>query len=130
MVQYVVRRVLWSVVMLVLVIASVFVIFFMLPGGAGGRTDDGQSLLAIKFAGKNPRPEIVKQVENRLGLDQPVYVQFGRYVGNAFTGDLGYSYQTQEDVLDALVGRFPATASLAVGAAVLWLVRGVGVGAV
>jgi peptide/nickel transport system permease protein len=128
MLQYVVRRVLWSIVMLVLVIASVFVIFFMLPGGAGGRTEDGQSLVAIKFAGKNPRPEIVKQVEKRLGLDEPVHVQFGRYVGNAFTGDLGYSYQTQEDVLDALIGRFPATASLAFGASIAWLAIGVGIG--
>jgi peptide/nickel transport system permease protein len=122
------RRVLWSIVMLVLVIASVFVIFFLLPGGAGTRTDDGQSLVAIKFAGKNPRPEIVKQVEHRLGLDKPVWFQFGRYVGNAFTGDLGYSYQTQEDVRTALVGRFPATAGLAFGASVLWLVIGVGIG--
>ena len=130
MFQYVVRRVLWSVVMLVLVIASVFVIFFMIPGGAGSRSPDGQSLLAIKFAGKNPRPEIVKQVEQRLGLDQPVHMQFGRYVGNAFTGDLGYSYQTQEDVLDALVGRMPATASLAIGASILWLAIGVSIGVI
>lgn len=130
MFQYVVRRVLWSVVMLVLVIASVFVIFFMIPGGAGSRSPDGQSLLAIKFAGKNPRPEIVKQVEQRLGLDQPIHMQFGRYVGNAFTGDLGYSYQTQEDVLDALVGRMPATASLAIGASILWLTIGVSIGVI
>ncbi|MDQ3983304.1 MAG: ABC transporter permease [Actinomycetota bacterium] len=130
MFQYVMRRVLWSIVMLVLVIAAVFVIFFVLPGGAGTRTEDGQSLVAIKFAGKNPRPEIVEQVEHRLGLDKPVWVQFGRYVGNAFTGDLGYSYQTQEDVRSALVGRFPATASLALGASVLWLAIGVGIGIV
>ncbi|HYP22332.1 MAG TPA: ABC transporter permease [Actinomycetota bacterium] len=128
MAQYVVRRMMWSIVMLVLVIASVFVIFFVMPGGAGGRTADGQSLLAIKFAGKNPRAEVVDQVEKRLGLDQPVVVQFGRYVGNAFTGDLGYSYQTQEDVLDALLGRFPATAGLALGASVLWLAIGVSIG--
>jgi peptide/nickel transport system permease protein len=120
----------WSVVMLILVIASVFLIFFVLPGGAGGKTPDGQSLLAIKFAGKNPRPEIVKQVEERLGLDEPVHMQFVRYVGNAFTGDLGYSYQTQEDVADALFGRMPATAGLALGASIVWLGLGVGIGVI
>lgn len=130
MLQYVIRRLLWSVVMLVLVIASVFLIFFVMPGGAGSRSPDGQSLLAIKFAGKNPRPEIVKQVEQRLGLDQPVHVQFGRYVGNAFQGDLGYSYQTQEDVMDALLGRMPATAGLAFGASLIWLGMGVGIGVI
>lgn len=130
MLQYVIRRVMWSVVMLILVIASVFLIFFVLPGGAGGKTPDGQSLLAIKFAGKNPRPEIVKQVEQRLGLDKPVHEQFVRYVGNAFTGDLGYSYQTQEDVADALFGRMPATASLALGASIVWLGLGVGIGVI
>lgn len=130
MFQYIVRRLMWSVVMLILVIASVFVIFFVIPGGAGSKTPDGRSKVAILFAGKNPRAELVKQVEERLGLDQPVWVQFGRYVGNALTGDLGTSYQTQEEVTDALLGRLPATASLAFGASIIWLAMGVSIGVI
>lgn len=130
MLQYIVRRLMWSVVMLIMVIASVFVIFFVIPGGAGSKTPDGHSLVAVKFAGKNPRTELVEQVEKRLGLDKPVPVQFIKYVGNAATGDLGYSYQTQEDVTDALLGRMPATASLAFGASVIWLGLGVGIGVI
>ncbi|MDQ3952754.1 MAG: ABC transporter permease [Actinomycetota bacterium] len=130
MLQYIVRRLIWSIVMLTLVIASVFVIFFVIPGGAGSKAPDGVSKVAILFAGKNPRPEIVKQVEQRLGLDRPVHVQFARYVGRALRGDLGRSYQTQEDVTDALLGRLPATASLAIGASVIWLGLGVGIGVI
>ncbi|MDQ4025709.1 MAG: ABC transporter permease, partial [Actinomycetota bacterium] len=130
MLQYVIRRLMWSIVMLVLVVASVFVIFFVMPGGAGSKTPDGQYYVAIQFAGRNPRPAIVEQVTNRLGLDQPLHEQFGRYVWNAVQGDLGYSFQTQEPVTQALLGRLPATASLAFGASVIWLVVGVGIGVI
>ena len=128
MLQYIIRRLMWSIVMLTLVVASVFVIFFVI--GAGGKTPSGQSAVAIQFAGKNPRPAIVEQVTKRLGLDQPVHVQFGKYVLNAMQGDLGYSYQTQEPVTKALLGRLPATAGLAFGASIIWLVVGVGIGVI
>lgn len=130
MLQYIIRRLLWSVVMLILVVAAVFVIFYVLPGGSGGKSAEGIPYIAYKFAGKNPRPEIVRDVAARLGLDQPLYVQFGRYIGNAFQGDLGFSYQTQEPVTKAVMRRLPATASLAIGASVIWLVLGVAVGVV
>lgn len=128
MLQYVIRRLMWSVVMLTLVIASVFVIFFVI--GAGGKTPDGQYYVAIQFAGRNPRPVVVQQVTERLGLDQPIHEQFGRYVLNAAQGDLGYSYQTQEPVTQALLARLPATAGLAFGASVIWLTVGVGIGVI
>lgn len=130
MFQYVMRRLLWSIVMLVLVIASVFLIFFVLPGGAGGDAPGGHSKVAILFAGKNPRPELVEQVEKRLGLDQPVYMQFAKYLGRAVQGDLGTSFQTQEEVTGALIRRLPATASLAFGASIIWLVMGVSIGVI
>jgi hypothetical protein len=54
MLQYVIRRMMWAVVMLVAVLALVFVIFFVLPGAAGKVNEDGVSPLAIKIAGKRP----------------------------------------------------------------------------
>jgi peptide/nickel transport system permease protein len=128
MLQYIIRRLLWSVVMLVLVMASVFLIFFVLPGGTGRAGPGGASPVAVMMAGRNPRPELVRNIEKRLGLDQPVYVQFGRYLGNAIQGDLGYSYHTNEPVTQAVVRRIPPTASLAVGASVVWLVLGITIG--
>jgi peptide/nickel transport system permease protein len=127
--QYIIRRLLWSVVMLVLVLASVFLIFFVLPGGTG-RDVEGASPVAVMMAGRNPRPELVRNIERRLGLDQPVYIQFGRYLGNAIQGDLGYSYHTNEPVTKAVMRRVPATASLAIGASVVWLLLGITIGVI
>lgn len=131
MFQYIVRRLLWSLVMVILVTAVVFVIFFVLPGGTG-KNRDGKctSPVAVQMAGRNPRPALVCNIVKRLGLDKPVYVQFGRYVGNAFQGDLGYSYHSGEDVTELILRRLPATASMAFGASVVWLVTGVGIGVI
>ncbi len=130
MFQYVVRRLLWSAVMLVLVIAVVFLIFFVLPGGTGRQEDGRASPVAVMMAGRNPRPALVKNIEERLGLDRPVYVQFGRYIGNALQGDLGYSYQSQIDVREAVFHRLPATISLAFGASIVWLMIGIPIGVI
>jgi peptide/nickel transport system permease protein len=128
MLQYIIRRLLWAVVMLVLVVAVVFTIFFVLPGGTGRRVEGRPSPVAVMMAGRNPRPELVRDIEQRLGLDQPLYVQFGKYIGNAVQLDFGYSYQSNEPVTQAVLHRVPATASLAVGASIVWLVIGIGTG--
>lgn len=130
MLQYIIRRMLWAAGMLILVLAAVFAIFFLLPGAAGKAGEGGASPVAISMAGKNPRPEIVKNVEKRLGLDQPLHVQFGRYLGNALQGDLGYSYQSNEPVTTVIFRRLPPTISLALGASVIWLVLGVSSGVI
>jgi peptide/nickel transport system permease protein len=130
MLQYIIRRLLWAVVMLVLVIAVVFTIFFVLPGGTGRSEEGRASPVAVMMAGRNPRPALVRNIENRLGLDEPVYVQFGRYLKNAATFDFGYSYQTQQEVTQAVLHRLPATISLALGASVVWLIVGVTLGVV
>src|SRR3972149_1824918 len=103
MFQYVVRRLLWAWVMLLVVAATVFLIFFVLPGGTGKQAPGGHSIVAVMMAGKNPRPELVENIEHRLGLDQPVPVQFGRYIWKVFQGDLGYSYQSNQPVREALM---------------------------
>jgi peptide/nickel transport system permease protein len=131
MTQYIIRRMLWAVVMLVLVLALVFAIFFILPGGAGrGQSGKCSSSVAIAMAGRNPRPELRCAITRRLGLDKPVYVQFGRYVWNAVQGDLGFSYHSGEEVTPLILRRAPASASLAIGASVIWLVVGVSIGVV
>lgn len=131
MLQYIIRRLLWASVMIVLVVAVVFVIFFVLPGGTGKQgSGKCSSPIAVQMAGRNPRPELRCAIEKRLGLDKPVYVQFARYIGNAATGDLGYSYHSSEEVTPLILRRIPATASMAVGASVLWLVGGVTVGVI
>ncbi|MDQ3646567.1 MAG: ABC transporter permease [Actinomycetota bacterium] len=125
-----IRRLLWSVVMVVLVISVVFGIFFVLPGGAGKKGAGGYSFVAVSMAGRRPSAANLQDITEKFGLDQPIYVQFGRYLGNAIKGDLGNSYQTNEKVTDAVLRRLPATVSLALGASVIWLVLGVSIGVI
>jgi peptide/nickel transport system permease protein len=130
MVAYLIRRLLWSIVMLILVISIVFLIFFILPGGAGKGDAGGGCPVCIQFAGKNPRPAQIELVKERFGLDKPLYQQYLNYIGNAVQGDLGRSFQTQEEVTDAIFHRLPATAGLAFGASIVWLLMGVSIGVV
>jgi peptide/nickel transport system permease protein len=129
MLQYVIRRALWAIVMLILVLALVFAIFFVLPGGSlHKRAGDKYPPIAYTLAGKHPTEPVVRSIVQRLDLDEPMYVQFGNYVGNAFQGDLGYSYQTHEPVTKALIHRMPPTISLAIGASIVWLLMGCTIG--
>jgi peptide/nickel transport system permease protein len=130
MLQYIIRRLLWAVVMLILVVAVVFTIFFVLPGGTARREEGRASPVAVMMAGRNPRPDIVRDIERRLGLDQPVYVQFWRYISNAARFDFGYSFQSNQPVTEAVIHRLPATISLAVGASIVWLFIGVVTGVI
>ncbi len=130
MLRYLIRRLLWSIVMLVLVISSVFLIFFVLPGGAGKEDAGGGCPVCIQFAGKNPSATQIALVRERFGLDKPLHIQYFRYIGNALQGDLGTSYQTGEEVTDAIFHRLPATIGLAIGASTIWLLMGVSIGVV
>src|SRR5918994_515839 len=117
MLQYVIRRLLWSIVMLLLISLIIFTIFFVLPGGGGQN-------VAVLMAGKNPSPRNDQNITERLGLDDPVYVQFGKFVWNAVQGDLGQDYHNNLPVTEEVFSHVPATASLAIGASVVWLLIG------
>ncbi|GAA2730906.1 ABC transporter permease [Actinocorallia aurantiaca] len=139
MFAFIVRRLFGAVAMLVIVSMVTFGIFFLLPKLAGQTTDQ----LAASYAGKAPTQEAIIDIKERLGLDDPIAVQYGRYVKGIVTGQefsngpsvmecpapcLGYSFRNSEPVLPTLLDRAPVTLSLAVGAAVIWLVAGVGIG--
>ena len=119
MTGYLIRRVLWGVALLVLVAALVFVLFRILP------TADPARLRA----GHSPSPRVVAAVRADLGLNRPLLTQFWIYMRNLFLHfDLGYSYESGASVRSLIFQRLPATISLTVGAAVLWLAIGVPVG--
>jgi peptide/nickel transport system permease protein len=119
MIQYIVRRVLWMVVLLFLVSALTFVIFYALPSADP----------AALRAGRNPNPQLIEQIRHQLGLDKPLYEQYFDYMKKLITkGDFGYSYQNSISVRSQIFQRLPATISLAVGAALLWLTVGILVG--
>jgi peptide/nickel transport system permease protein len=117
MTLYVLRRLLWSVVVLLIVSATTFVIFFAVPGNP-----------AELIAGKYATRQTVAQIEKRLGLDQPKPVQYLRFVARAARGDWGFSYVSQQPVLGTIGQAFPKTLSLTAGAVAIWLLIGIPLG--
>lgn len=113
MLRYILRRVGWMVVLLALVSAVTFVIFFALPSADP----------AALRAGRQASPQLIAQIRTQLGLDDPLYVQYWTYMKSVVLHfDFGFSYQTSQPVREALVSRLPATISMTVGALVLWLI--------
>src|SRR5690348_3310846 len=93
---------------------AVFALFFMVP-----------SNVARTLAGRQATPKTIELIAHRLGLDQPIWKQYWDFISNAFHGDLGYDYYHQVPVTHIMAQALPITISLAVGAAVIWMVLGV-----
>jgi peptide/nickel transport system permease protein len=119
MLAYIVRRLLWVLLLLFVVSALTFIIFYLLPSADP----------AVLRAGRQPDPQLVEQIRHNLGLDRPWYVQYFEYMKKVFLHfDFGYSYQNTISVKEQVFQRLPATISLALGAAVVWLTVGITVG--
>jgi peptide/nickel transport system permease protein len=119
MATYIIRRVLWGVVLLLLVSALTFVFFNLFPSADP----------AVLRAGRNASPQTIAYIRHELGLDKPVYTQFWVYMKNiVLHGNFGYSYYSGASVVSLIKDRLPATVSLTVGAAVLWVLAGIPVG--
>ncbi|HZP36695.1 MAG TPA: ABC transporter permease [Methylomirabilota bacterium] len=112
--RYVLQRILLAVPTLVGVTVISFALTYLLPGNP-----------ALVKAGALATPEVVQDVERRMGLDQPVYVQYWRYVRNLVRGDLGESASTGRPVLEDFRQRVPATLELTLTS--LLIAVGVGV---
>ena len=82
------------------------------------------------LAGRQASEETVAGIRAQLGLDRPLYVQYGRYVGALARGDLGRSYQQRTDVRTLLLSRLPATLQLTAGGIFLELLFGLPLGIV
>ncbi|GAA3721359.1 peptide/nickel transport system permease protein [Spinactinospora alkalitolerans] len=139
MLTYILRRLGAGVLLLAVVTLVTFLIFYVVPRLAGQTTEQ----LATMYVGKAPTPEAIQATIDRLGLDQPLALQFWEFVRGIFVGAeyqfgrdtvqcsapcFGYSFQNYQEVFPELVKRLPVTFSLALGAAVIWLVGGVAVG--
>ena len=126
MTRYIIRRLLYVILVVFAVTAVAYAIFFVLPS-----TDP-----AIAFAGRNPTPELVQEVREQLNLDEPVPVQYGLYVKRLVAGDeygwpgLGLSYNTRSPVRDEVINRASVTLQIAIGGAILWLLLGIPIGVI
>ena len=141
MLIYILRRLGAGLLLLAVVTMVTFGIFYVVPKWAGRTTEQ----LATMYVGKAPTPEAIQATIDRLGLDEPVIMQFGEFVRGIFLGAhyqfgrdtiecsapcFGYSFQTYQEVFPEIVSRLPVTFSLALGAAVIWLVGGIAVGVI
>jgi peptide/nickel transport system permease protein len=119
MAAFIVRRSIGAIIVLAVVSFITFAIFIVVPGGDP----------AERMAGKNATDENIANIRETWGFDQPFYVQYGKMMQKVFSGDL-ISYTTQQNVLQEIKRGLPATISLAVGAAIIWLFFGVLVGVI
>ena len=117
--RYVLRRLAWSALLIILVILLTFIVFYQLPSA------DPAQLRAGRLA----TPELVAEIREKFGLDRPFYEQFWIYMKGVVTDfDLGYSYYKNVSVREEIFARLPASISVALGAFVLWMVIALPVG--
>ncbi|HEY9020681.1 MAG: ABC transporter permease [Paracoccaceae bacterium] len=116
MLGFLIRRIIQSVFVMLAVALIAFMMFRFMG-------DPVNSMVA-----ETATTEERDAVRERLGLDQPLYVQYGRFVARAATGDFGLSWRNARPVSTLLAERFPATAELVLVAAGLSLVLGIPLG--
>jgi peptide/nickel transport system permease protein len=101
--QYLVRRLLQMIPLLLGISIIMFGLIQAAPGGP-----EAMFLESGRFID----PTIIESYRHRLGLDQPVYIQYFKWLGAAVTGDFGLSFSTSRPVSDMIVERLPATLEL------------------
>ena len=79
----------------------------------------------ISLTGEDSSIERQAEVREAIGLNDPVYIQFSRFLGNVIQGDFGISYQLKREVSDLIAERMPATLELVFVSAILAIVVGV-----
>jgi peptide/nickel transport system permease protein len=103
--RYLLKRVL---MLIPIIIGVTFIVFFILSLTPGDP--------AALILGNGATPESIAELREKMGLNDPVIIQYLRYLGNLFTGDLGTSYKTGASVFQEVIVRFPNTFILAVSA--------------
>jgi peptide/nickel transport system permease protein len=114
MLRFVVRRLIGMVLVLFAVSVLVFLIFNVVPN----------SDPAERMAGKNATPQLVASITEEWGFDEGWPQQYATMMKKVFSGDL-ISYEGREDVDERIVEGIPATFSLCIGAAAIWMFFGI-----
>ncbi len=117
MTTYIAKRLLMLLPVLLGISVTVFLIIHLIPGNP-----------AQLMLGERATPEALAALEKQLGLDQPLHVQFFRFLGRVLTGDLGRSIRSNKPVISELAERFPATIELSFFSMFVAVVVGVSAG--
>jgi len=139
MLNFIIRRLITTIFLLIVVSMITFGIFFLIPRLAGQNSAE----LAAQYVGRNPTMSAILQMEAKLGLNDPLVVQYWRFLKGIVVGAhydsgpsqtfcappcFGYSFRTQQPVWPQMMAALPVTISLAAGAALIWLTTGVSIG--
>jgi peptide/nickel transport system permease protein len=117
MLRYITRRVLFGIMVMFCVLTFVFFLMYVIPADP-----------AQQVAGPRASQESIENIRRNLGLDQPVYVQYFKYLWNLLQGDMGRSWMYRRPVVQAVFGRFPASIKLGLAAALTELFLGAVIG--
>lgn len=120
MAAYTLRRLLLTIPVLFAITTMVFAIRPLVPGDP----------IAIMFFGQSANPQVIAQIRQEMGLDQPLPVQYLRYLGAVAHGDLGTSITTRQPVIEEIANRYPATLKLAIGSFIVSAIVGLASGIV
>lgn len=117
MAAYIVRNLVYSIFIIIGVLTVTFCLLYIIPG------DPARMML-----GQRADVASVEAVREELGLNKPMYVQYARFMGNAFQGDLGRSYSSNRQVVQTILEKLPATALLSFSALLISSILGVLIG--
>lgn len=117
--NYLLRRLLESGLILLGISLVSFILLYLIPADP-----------ARQIAGRSATAETVANIRAQLGLDDPFFVQYLRYLGNLLQGDMGRSYLQRAEVIELIAGRLPASLLLMVSAIVTELIIGLTIGIV
>jgi len=117
MIAYLTRRLIQAALLLIGVSLITFVLLYLLPADP-----------VRQIAGRSATPATVESIRQQLGLDQPFFIQYWRYLTNLLSGDLGRSYLQRSEVSELIVSRLPASLLLMVGAIACELALGMTMG--
>lgn len=120
MVKYIAKRVIALIPVLLGVTLIIFTLLYFTPG------DPALIMLSDEAA----TPEAIAQIHEELGLDDPFWVRYGRYVWDLLHGDLGISYLNKRPVAELLIERLPKTMTLACVSAAFAVVLGITLGVI
>lgn len=115
----VLKRIAVSIPVLVGVVLIIFIMLRIVPGDP-----------VTTMMGEHVNMAVIEKVSREMGLDQPLYVQFFKYVGNALKGDFGTSYRLNRNVTKIILDAFPNTVKLSVCAAIVAWAIGITAGIV
>jgi peptide/nickel transport system permease protein len=118
MASYLLRRLIQSLILLVIVTMIAFGLMHLAPGGP----------LAVYTLNPSIRAEDIERLKHNFGLDRPIYVQYTKWAKGMLSGDWGRSYRDTRPVRDVIFGRLPATLELTVTALTIAVILGVVIG--